>query len=1144
MAPVTDGRCRVEGSGDTLRIRANILTPEGVLQGGDVVILNGLIACAACDCTADYPEATVLECPDALVTPGLVNPHDHLTFSQHPPVSPGDERYEHRHDWRKGKGGHTKLSVAQNFFSQGELWGELRMLLGGATSIMGSGGEEGFLRNLDRTNLLEGLTHGIPEAPTFPLGDSDGKLVQAGCGDYKKIPNPDTRAEKVAYVPHVAEGINDYARNEFLCMSGSVEGSQDLLMESSAFIHGIGLTTADAGLMATEGTGLIWSPRSNVSLYGFTAQVRMYDELGVRIALGTDWPASGSINVLRELGCAESLNKHYFDNYFSERDLIDMATQTAAELSGFGDVIGSIQVGRWADIAVFDGSTNEGYRALLDAGVGEVILVLRGGLVQTGDVALVDRLAPDDQCDVLDVCGHAKAVCTKRETGFTLAELQQGVAENGDQKFETYPLFFCDVPPDEPSCVPYRSGEFSGEVADSDPDGDGYPTENDNCPHVFNPPRPMDGGGQPNADTDDLGDACDPCPFDANTVDCSSVDPDDLDGDGVPNVQDNCPSVQNPDQANQDGDSRGDLCDDCPDEVDPCQSTVYEIKQGIVVVGETVSLPPVMVTAVTSNAFYVQHSPDEEEYPGPQLSALYVYSGETDAALVKRGDQVRLQGTVDSFYGKLELTKVTITQEPVTMAMPAPVVLEDPATIATGGVDATAYEAVLVEVSNVSVIDTAPVTDEPPPTHEFTVTGNLLVDDYLHLIDPAPLQGEVFERLTGILHFGWNNTKVAPRDAMDLVMGAPVLQSLTPDLVYLNEGVSGSTLPPLTVSLTRAAVEPTSITVVSADPTIVQPVEETIVIPTGAQTADVALSGLVGSETPVSVSVSYLDTTLSANVRVIGLSEVNTIIGTQPDELTLTMGSTGKLTVTTSLPAPLEGLPLSIAVEPVDSLSVTEPVVIPAGSTSVDVELTALVDNGTATVSVGLTPETMAVAATVTMIAKPQVGLILMELFYDPKGADDGLEWVKLYNGTGAPIPLEAYSIGWGGENYTYGLVNLSGTIASGACFVVGGPFTTEANGMPTFDQAFNFNPDIQNSGVTADGVALFATSSSSVTVSSVPIDAVVYGTENKNLLLDESGSAGDLDASKAASGSSLLRVGVAEWASNPTPNAVACAVF
>lgn len=40
--------------------------------------------------------------------------------------------------------------------------------------------------------------------------------------------------------------------------------------------------------------------------------------------------------------------------------------------------------------------------------------------------------------------------------------------------------------------------------------------------------------------------------------------PDDLDGDGVPNSADNCPSKANATQADEDGDALGDVCDPCP----------------------------------------------------------------------------------------------------------------------------------------------------------------------------------------------------------------------------------------------------------------------------------------------------------------------------------------------------------------------------------------------------------------------------------------------------------------------------------------------------------------------------------------------------------------------------------------------------
>ena len=62
-----------------------------------------------------------------------------------------------------------------------------------------------------------------------------------------------------------------------------------------AFIHAIGLLARDYAFMASRGTGLIWSPRSNVTLYGDTAVVTEAARFGVQIALGTDWMPTGSI---------------------------------------------------------------------------------------------------------------------------------------------------------------------------------------------------------------------------------------------------------------------------------------------------------------------------------------------------------------------------------------------------------------------------------------------------------------------------------------------------------------------------------------------------------------------------------------------------------------------------------------------------------------------------------------------------------------------------------------------------------------------------------------------------------------------------------------------------------------------------------
>jgi hypothetical protein len=51
-------------------------------------------------------------------------------------------------------------------------------------------------------------------------------------------------------------------------------------------------------------------------------------------------------------------------------------------------------------------------------------------------------------------------------------------------------------------------------------------------------------------DNDGVGDACDPNPGSP-----------DADGDGVPDGEDNCPLIANPDQTDTDGDGKGDACD-------------------------------------------------------------------------------------------------------------------------------------------------------------------------------------------------------------------------------------------------------------------------------------------------------------------------------------------------------------------------------------------------------------------------------------------------------------------------------------------------------------------------------------------------------------------------------------------------------
>jgi len=84
-----------------------------------------------------------------------------------------------------------------------------------------------------------------------------------------------------------------------------------------------------------------------------------------------------------------------------------------------------------------------------------------------------------------------------------------------------------------------QDGDGIGDVCE-DSDKDGILDANDNCPNDKNL-------GQKDQDKDGMGDVCD----------------NDIDGDGINNSADNCPKAAGANQADSDGDGIGDVCDNC-----------------------------------------------------------------------------------------------------------------------------------------------------------------------------------------------------------------------------------------------------------------------------------------------------------------------------------------------------------------------------------------------------------------------------------------------------------------------------------------------------------------------------------------------------------------------------------------------------
>lgn len=772
LVPPAQGTCEVTSVGTSgVILRGDVLGAGTTLHGGSVFVDgHGVIACVDCDCSGvlGAADASVVTCADAVISPGLINPHDHITYANNEPIGNGVDRYEHRHDWREGQNGHAALPYNSGASTAVVQAAEFRFLMGGATATAGAGGRAGLLRNLDMgTAELEGITIRPADSDTFPLDDADGTTDTNGC-DYGNNPTTATDIEGLdGYLPHISEGINLAANNEFICTS---MGETDLIESQSAVIHAVGIVPDDVAEMSTEMAKVVWSPRSNVVLYGNTAPVTMLDNMGVAIALGTDWVPSGSMNLLRELRCAADLNTNWFGGHFTDEQLWRMVTQNAAFATGADQAIGMLRTGMVGDVTIFANSGSVDHAAVVDAELEDVVLVLRGGTAMYGDADLLaSAVFGGAACETLDVCGSSKRACLDLANGATVASIQTAI-EN------YYPLFFCEEPIDEPSCVPFRT-EYPNGITMDDLDGDGIENASDNCSLVFNPIRDLE-AAQGDDDSDGVGDVCDACPLDADDA-CGLVDANDFDDDGIGNASDNCPYDANNAQADGDADGHGDACDTCaaanpgasvcPVSIPALRDPTHPEHPGE---GTAVAIGGAYVTAVRPNSggsrgFYVQ-----EDTLMP-YSGIFVYTG-SQPPNVQVGNLVAVEGTYDEFF---ELSEIVATNWVVLDAGTAlpfdPIDFADPSQLVAAAT-AEPWESMLVSVGPVSVTVQNP--DNPQDFDEFTVTGGLRIDDQIFDgtvgagLGNDCIVGSEFPTIVGIEGFSFANYKLQPRDATDIVV--------------------------------------------------------------------------------------------------------------------------------------------------------------------------------------------------------------------------------------------------------------------------------------------------------------------------------------------------------------------------------------
>ncbi len=412
---------------------ATLLLPNQAPAPGELLIDDqGRIACVGPDCGA-HPaarQATVVEAAGSVLSPGLINAHDHLAFDHLAPVAV-TERYTNRHQWRLGLDGHRPLLAQPDSAPAKLVWNELRQLLVGTTSLVGASAGPGVVRNLDRTGERLGLAGATVRYAVFPLRDKATLPRACDCGYpvFARPGGPPYPASASRFVPHVAEGTDESAANEFRCLAGLRPGSYQVLPDSSALVHAIALGLREARWLAAHAMSVVWSPHSNQVLYGQTAPVLRYDSLGINLLLGTDWTLTGSATLPEELRYAAAYSHARLHDHFSDQRLWQMVTSHAARALGLAGQLGELTVGAWGDVVLYDGrGCPTPYQAVLRARPATTQLVLRAGQPLCGDTRLLRRLpASRHQRQALGLgwFGPRKSVCLGAGVPFRLRQLRR-----------------------------------------------------------------------------------------------------------------------------------------------------------------------------------------------------------------------------------------------------------------------------------------------------------------------------------------------------------------------------------------------------------------------------------------------------------------------------------------------------------------------------------------------------------------------------------------------------------------------------------------------------------------------------------------------------------------------------------------------
>lgn len=130
-----------------------------------------------------------------------------------------------------------------------------------------------------------------------------------------------------------------------------------ILDESFIAFHGVMMDDEDIRLFADHGCKVVHNPESNMKLASGIASITRMLEHGIVVGLGTDGCASNNnLDMFEEMDTAAKLEKsaRLDPTVMSARTVTRMATCNGAATLGLDSLVGSLEVGKKADLCIID----------------------------------------------------------------------------------------------------------------------------------------------------------------------------------------------------------------------------------------------------------------------------------------------------------------------------------------------------------------------------------------------------------------------------------------------------------------------------------------------------------------------------------------------------------------------------------------------------------------------------------------------------------------------------------------------------------------------------------------------------------------------------------------------------------------------